>query len=170
MDGAPFPFAPPGVSPPAKEPSGTARWIKSIAIAFVLLTVILFAGCGALFALANREKNDALGYVHESLPRILTTWNEDELIGRLTPQTAAETRNEPGGRKLHAFFATGREKLGAYRSVDAPRQWNSVAMSGGVTVRAVLPAHFEHGDADVNLVLVKHQGRWSYGAFHVSLP
>ncbi|MES1938983.1 hypothetical protein T5B8_02000 [Salinisphaera sp. T5B8] len=145
--------------------------LKKILIAcgvFFIALLVIYAG---LFIWAFRQSyvvaEDVTPYVEGVLPE-LTTWQYASFEQELTP-TLREQLETTNGEKVLRQFAT----LGALESheplqvIRAERGFN---LSAGRYNRAIvlIPAHFEAGDAQIQLTLDKVTNGYVINGIHIS--
>jgi len=134
---------------------------------FVLLLIGGLLLAGSLFHDVVDNSQSAHSFVDDAVPAITSHWNADALSARAAPELLL--RNDTGSLKVLFVQFSTLGPLVTYQG--AILQGSSVAsVSGAGTVSA---AHFQakakytHGDATIDLVLVKRDAGWRILGFHV---
>jgi hypothetical protein len=125
------------------------------------ILLVLFGVVAIQATLLDRESSI---YADDSIRAIATTWNEEALQQRASP----ELLSSASGNELDRVFIQLRP-LGRMMHYDGSKcSSNLFYGTGGKRTTAACNgrAEFEHGQAEMNLLLIKHNV-WQVGGFHV---
>jgi len=154
-------------SVPPKPESGFPRWVMQFAVVGVLAVLVLlcvFAHEAHALDVAGQESK---AYADQSIHAIVTTWSEDELINRASPEFQAATTKG----QLDSVFIELR-KLGKLQSYPGLKDDGKITLkwhNGHFSYLAFYEATatFEKGRLLVSIHLVKHDQQWQISGFHV---
>lgn len=135
------------------------------AITFVLL-VLSVIGWGYVSLMSDQLAPSSKAYTEESIRAIVTTWSEDELIKRASPEMQATTTH---GQLDQLFIAL--KKLGKFQSYDgAKTEQMHFSLNHGliVTITYNAAVTFQLGKANIMITLVRHHNAWQIIGFHVN--
>ena len=147
-------------------------FIRLLAIlgGFCLLLAIFWGVARGFGAYVRHELTPSShAYVDDSIRAILTTWSEDELVKRASPEMRA---NATQGQ-LNQFFTT-LEKLGKFHTYDGANGEVEVTYYGNrgliITAPYLAKASFQNGPAQIRIKLIRHGDAWYILDFHVDMP
>jgi hypothetical protein len=133
--------------------------------------LLLVGGLGLgywMFASVERGGQSARAYVDTAVPAITMHWDVDELTARADPELLRQ--NDDAKLKLLFVRLSTLGPLQTYQG--AALQSTSVqSMTGAgtaTTARYIATAHCAHGDARIDLIVVRHAAGWHILAFHVN--
>jgi len=147
---------------------------KFLAIVGAVAVVIVIAGAGlaAYVARETRAFNESSKVsVDANLPPIISTWSEEALITRASPQLLKIVNTNPGqfGQLFQKL-----SQLGAMQSYGGAKGSSRVSYTlgeGKVVVAAyVATAKFQNGDARITVRLVQVANEWQLLYFNVNSP
>lgn len=144
----------------------------SIAGGFFLVVILAFGGIFGYMAWQGRGLDaSSRAYVKANLPAILSTWSEDELVKRSSPQMVKILdKNPEQTNELFKKFSM----LGTMQSLGKVKGDSNVFYSthhGKVTTASYdCEAKFQKGEAHVAVGLIFLSGRWRIQRFNVSSP
>lgn len=134
--------------------------------------ITLFAIVAAVIGIVvmSRSTNtltaEGKAYVEASVQQIAANWDKKELIDRASP----ELFQNGGPDQLTLMFAT-LSKLGPMKSLDSVDGTSLMTVNVGqekrVSAQYVAKAHFDNGEATFRIGLIKKDGQWRIGGFHV---
>jgi hypothetical protein len=127
------------------------------AVLIVVIAIIAVKGVAL-----DRE---AGAYADDSIKAIATTWDEQALVQRASPEFFSVTQESA----LDGIFAQFRQ-LGRMTHYGGSTSNSNVMFSPKgkeVTAACLAKAQFEHGDAEIRLLLIKHNGAWQIMGFRV---
>ena len=141
-------------------------WIGAVAL---LLFVVALAGFGYLVLQGNRLDNEGRIYADETVRPIVNHWDASALKDQASPALLAATKPEQFA-SLFRWFATlgslkALEPCGGQSRIDITTQQRRVT-----TGQYSCQAHFQNGDAVVQLLLIRNQSAWRINGFHVTSP
>jgi len=137
----------------------------------VACAVVLVVGGIAVGFLAWRGvtlDRESKAFADESVLAIVKTWDQDELLKR----ASASLRQSTSPAQTAQLFARLRATFGALTSYDGSNGQASMTIGTNAGTRANYSGkgHFEKGDADVQLTLVREGGAWTIEGFHFNSP
>jgi hypothetical protein len=148
--------------PPVRQSSSPdiAPWV----VALAALGAILFLGVGwfvwSVYALTNSGKD----FVDVAVPAIATSWSQDELSKRESPEFRRVTPDD----KMAQFFEIFR-KLGPMTSYDGAATVSAWTQNGlRVTGRYLARITCQNGKAEVVVSVIKENGEWQILGFRVN--
>jgi hypothetical protein len=145
------------------------KFFFGLGIAFAVLILAGGIGFGVLAYKGSALDTSSQAYVDESVVAIANTWNADELWKRSGPRLRKSTKEAA----LRDMIDGLRVALGPMAAYDGSKgqALMSYANSQSVTsAEYVARAHFQKGDAEVTVMLVKSGDAWTIEGFHVSSP
>ncbi|MFN2120886.1 MAG: hypothetical protein ACK2T0_10875 [Anaerolineales bacterium] len=142
-------------------------------VGMLFLVVILATGGFVAYATYQGRALDATSkaYVQTTVPAIVSTWSEQELLKRASPQLLTEIHKHPGQlglmfRKLSA--------LGAMQSFGHVQGESKVTYNFPhdkvATAAYEAKAVFANGTVDIKLRLILQAGKWKLLNFYVTAP
>ena len=142
--------------------------LTGLGLVFVLL---LLGGVGLgvwMFASVERGGQSARAYVDAAVPAITGHWDVDELTARADP--ALLRQNDGTKLKLLFVWLSTLGSLQNYHGAALLSTYvQSMAGSGtATTARYLATAHYEHGDARIELIVVRHDAGWHIVGFQVN--
>ncbi|MEJ0046646.1 MAG: hypothetical protein WDN04_11410 [Rhodospirillales bacterium] len=136
-----------------------------------VFALLLLGGVGLgvwTFASFEHGEQSAQDYVDAAVPAITARWDVDELTTRAEPALLRGT--DSAKLKLLFVWLSTLGPLQDYRG--AALQSSSVqSMTGSLTVSTahyVAKARYVHGDARIDIVVVRHDAGWHILGFHVN--
>jgi len=142
--------------------------LTGLGAVFVLLMVGGLALGYWMFASVERSGQTARAYVDTAVPAITAHWDVDELTVRADPELLQQ--NDDAKLKLLFVQFSTLGPLQTYQGAALQSTYvQSMTGSGTVTTaRYVASAQFAHGDARIELIVVRHEAGWHILGFHVS--
>jgi len=145
-----------------KRVTRVLAWIGGGLVAFILSSGAVMRYVGP------RLDAEAKAYVEQTLPRIIGSWNVEELRHEASPELL-----RGAGEKLATFYQVSAERLGPLKTVQAVKGDSYVRFwvfpwsltIGGNFVADVL---FEKAAARVSIKTIRRNGRWQYQWFYVN--
>jgi hypothetical protein len=141
----------------------------STLLGIISLCVILtgMAGFLVIWSQDRGYDNESMVYVDTLLPSVLHAAGESTLRQHLAPEVRKE-KSEPELSKAFVTIAG----LGSFKTLNSRDGEARITYKNGatktVTAEYQVQAAFEKGAADVQLSLVKHDGRWFVAGFFVT--
>lgn len=135
-----------------------------------LVLILIVGGCIAYMALVGGKLDaSSKAYADKAVSAIASTWSEDELIARESPQFKKAASRE----ELDQLFKKFRE-LGPLQSSEEIRgdaKVNFTTTDGKVvTAVYVEKATFQNGKAEITITLIQNDGLWQILGFRVNSP
>ncbi|MGH7376960.1 MAG: hypothetical protein ACREKK_06035, partial [Candidatus Methylomirabilales bacterium] len=125
-------------------------------------------GLHRLWNYGSQLDTGSKSYVDEVVPRIVSSWNSQELMQRASPQLISAAPPE----KVKKVFQAFSDRFGSLKSYDGSRGEARVFVSpqtGKVTTASyVVDATFERAKASIHVNLIVRDGRWEIVGFHVN--
>ena len=136
-----------------------------------VLTAIVIVSVGLGFFVLN-SKGQALdrtskAYVEDSVAAIAAHWDADEFFKRAGPEL--RTRVKPDD--IRGLFDAARSALGPlveYRGSQGEAEIAVLDSQHRVSAKYVAHGHFQKGDAEIKLLLVKQGDAWMIEGFHIN--
>lgn len=160
----------PGVLP-CGAPDQMKNILAILGAFLVLVLLVAIGGLGYVAYVGPKRDVASKAYVDENVPIIVSSWSENELLARASPQLQRTLNDRPEfTRKLFSKFAT-LGKLKTYRgshgdSNESLTTWNGLL----ITARYEADAQFEHGTANIAVDLVEIGSEWKISGFHLNSP
>jgi Na+-transporting methylmalonyl-CoA/oxaloacetate decarboxylase gamma subunit len=137
--------------------------LGAIFLALIVLAAVCI-GIGAVKGSALDKQSKA--YVDSTVPVIVSTWDEHELLSRASPEfTQATDKDELD--KLYTMF----RRLGRLRQYQGSQgqSYMSLTTQNGKRTTAVYTAKasFDSGSAVIKVTLTKHGDQWQIEGFYV---
>lgn len=139
----------------------------------LFLVVVLGIGGFVAYVMFQGKALDtsSKAYVRASVPAIISTWSEQELLKRASPQLLKELRAHPGQldhvfRRMSALGALkhfGDVKGEANTAYNLPHDTSSTA---AYKAKAV----FANGKVTIKVRLILQDGKWKFLNFYVTAP
>lgn len=135
-------------------------------LAFIF-AVGAFIGYAAFTGSALDKQSKA--YVDAAVPAIVSSWSQQELINRASPELRQATKSADMDR-MFAWFKT----LGHLQKYEGSQGQAivSVTPQAGkvVSARYTAKALFERGQASIDIAIIKHGDQWQIAGFKVNSP
>lgn len=142
--------------------------IPPLFIVSAAILVVVLLGVGALMFWAHTLSAQGKAYLAKEVPAIGTNWNTEQFYDHATP----ELRDEIKPEDLQNLFATAAQ-LGSFQQylggTGGTDLLSLLPFSGAVSASYVVRARFSEGLATFTITLVRRDGRWLIGAFHLDL-
>ena len=143
---------------------------------FIGLGVIflLFVFVGAAFVVygaftGSKLDKESKAYVDAAVPAIVSSWNEQELLIRASPEFRNASRPADVERLFRWLRTLGR--LQKYEGAQGESITSVTPQTGKVIyARYAAKATFGAGDANIEVGLIKHGNQWQIGRFNVTSP
>ena len=148
------------------------RFLSIIGGLFLVL-VLLVAGFFGYAAYQGRGLDaSSKAYVEENIPAIISTWSQDELLKRSSPQLLKVINEKP--EQLDQLFQK-LSKLGpmlSFGEVKGDSNVSYTTQNGKVTTAAyVATAKFKNAEGRITARLIQSSaGQWQILLFHVDSP
>jgi hypothetical protein len=136
-----------------------------------VFALLLLGGVGLgvwTFASVERGGQSARAYVDAAVPAITGHWDVDELTARADPALLRQT--DDGKLKLLFVWLSTLGPLQTYQGAAMQSTYvQSITGSGtATTARYIATARFAHGDARIDLIVVRRDAGWHILGFHVN--
>jgi hypothetical protein len=138
-----------------------------LGVIFAVIIVIIVIAAAIFIPGAIKRDHEAMSYIKDAVPKIVTNWNSQELIDRATPELLAAAKKNDEIERLFAMF----QRLGAFKHLDEPE--GSVVSSahtgtGTVTVgNYKAHAEFDKGEARIEIQLRRVGDTWKINGFRI---
>jgi len=144
------------------------RTFKRLGILLLGAIVIAAVAAAVLIPKATRLHAGAVAYVEANVPQVVADWNADALRQRAAP----ELLQQSDSAQLDALFAWF-SSLGKLVRLETPVGHIGTGTYPGSTFNGtwadyVANAQFEAGEAQVKIVLRRHDDSWRIIGFHIT--
>ncbi len=133
---------------------------------FLILIIVAGIAIGIVAVKGSALDKQSKAYVDSTVPLIVSNWDEQALLSRVSPEFMAATDKQELD-KLYAMF----RKLGKLRDYEGSKGQSYMSMStqNGKSVTAVYKCKsmLEAGPADIKVTLVQHDDKWEIAGFNV---
>lgn len=143
---------------------------KALMVLGGIFSVILVVGVIGFVFIATKGKTldrESKEYVDVAVPAIVSQWNQQELLNRVSPEFMEATKDGDLD-KLFTMFS----KLGAFQKYNGAEGQANISVTsknGKVTTAAyVAKADFEKGPAEIQVTLIKHADKWQILGFRIN--
>jgi exoribonuclease R len=137
--------------------------LGAIFLALILLAVAFFVRSAIE---GTKLDNESKAYVDQAIPAIVSSWNEQELWSRISPEFQRATRFSD----VEQFFQS-LKKLGKLKEHKGSQGQAVISriLGKGTTISAnyVIEAEFEAGSAKIFVRLIKYGDQWEIASFRV---
>ena len=142
---------------------------KVLEILGLVFLVVLIAAAGVFGYMAYSQKKltaSSRQFIDESIPKIVTDWDKNELIARSSPQLVEKIAATDTTDKLFGQL----KGFGPLKSISDPEGGASYFLGQKIkkiTANYKITATFEKGTAVINADLILIGAKWKYLSFHV---
>jgi hypothetical protein len=145
------------------------KFFVGLGVVFALL--IVAGGIGIFVLVRNGAALDSASkaYTEQSVEAIARDWNGSELWKRASPAL----RRIASPAQIDRLFASAKQSLGplvTYGGSQGQTMMSYLNAHATVAARYVAHGHFAHGDADLQISLIKVDGEWMIQGFHINSP
>lgn len=139
----------------------------ALGMIFLVLVVVIAAFIGyAAFTGATLDK-ESKAYADAAVPAITSSWNEQELLSRASPEFQKAAGPADVDRLFGWFRTLGRLQKyeGAHgQAVTSITPQTGKVISGHYVAKAV----FDAGEAKIEIELIKHDNVWQIAGFKIN--
>jgi hypothetical protein len=145
------------------------KLLVALGIVFIGFVVVIAALIGYAAFTGGALDKESKAYVDTSVPAIVSFWNEQELLGRASPEFEKAVSPADVERLFRWFRTLGR--LQKYEGAQGQATISVTPKTGKiVSGHYVAKAVFDAGDANIEIHLIKHGNRWQIAGFKVDSP
>ena len=142
-----------------------------LGLGVVFAVLIVAGGAGFVVLARNGAALDSASkaYTETSVEAIARDWDGSELWKRASPAL----RRVATPQQIDRMFGAAKRSLGplvAYGGSEGQAMLSYVNAHSKVAASYVAHGHFAHGDADLQISLVKIDGAWMIQGFHIKAP
>jgi hypothetical protein len=147
---------------------------KILIVSGIVFWVLIFI-VAAFFIWGMYLDTTSKAFVDQNVPVIISTWSEQELLKKASPELKAVVSNEQSDKTW-----TGFTKLGAlkkYKGSKGSSYQNAAFLTGKngkrgyeITAKYVAEADFQNGRAKISIDLIRQSGEWKFYSFYVDSP
>jgi hypothetical protein len=146
------------------------KLLKILGGIFLGLIIVAAVAAAIFIPKAMRLNDDAVAYIAENVPPIVSSWDANELVKRAAPEIL---RGE-GKASMPRLFAM-LSKLGALKKMDKAAGNISSGVYPGTVYNGTwgtykARAEFAAGEAQIDIVLKRDGESWQILGFHVNSP
>lgn len=147
--------------------------MKKLLIVLGMVFIVLLVGIAGLIGYAaftgSRLDKESKAYVDAAVPAIISSWNEQELFSRASPEFQKAASPADMERFFRWFRTLGR--MHKYEGAEGESVTSVTQQAGKVVyARYVAKAIFDAGEADIEVGLIKHGNQWQITRFNVTSP
>jgi hypothetical protein len=142
--------------------------LGTVFLAVILLVAVVI---GMIAVRGSALDKESKAYVDRNLPLIFSTWDEQELLSRASPEFTQNTRKED----LDKDFAGLSRKFGKMQSYEGSEgqcyvNYRVLSSHNGKVITAVYSAKvtFAGGPAAIRVTLIKHDDAWQIEGFNIN--
>jgi hypothetical protein len=145
------------------------KLLIALGIIFITLILVVAGLIGyAAFTGATLDK-ESKAYVDAAVPAIMSSWNEQELLSRASPEFQRATSPADAERLFRWFRTLGRFQR--YEGAQGQAVTSVTPQTGKVvSARYTAKALFERGQASIDIAIIKHGDQWQIAGFKVNSP
>ena len=145
------------------------KLLIALGILFLVLIVIVAAFVGYDVFTGRALDTESKDYVDAAVPAIVSSWNEQELLRRASPEFQKAAGPADVDRLFGWFRTLGH--LQRYEGAEGGAVISVTPQTGRVVSgRYVAKAVFDSGEANIEIVLMKHGNVWQIAGFKVNSP
>jgi len=142
-----------------------------LGLGVVAASVIVAAGIGLFVLARNGNALDQMSkaYVEDSVVAIAANWDANEFWKRASPHLRTTIKQDD----VRGLFDAAKGALGSlvdYRGSKGEALISVMNARSTVSARYVANGHFQKGDAQFQIVLVKQGDAWMIEGFHINSP
>jgi|SRR5262245_12727048 len=147
--------------------------MKKLLIVLGIVFIVLLVGIAGLIGYAaftgSRLDKESKAYVDAAVPAIVSSWNEQELLRRASPEFQKAASSSDVERLFRWLRTLGR--LQKYEGAQGESITSVTQQTGKVIyARYSAKAFFDAGEANIEVGLIKHGDQWQIGRFNVTSP
>jgi hypothetical protein len=145
------------------------KFLIGLGVIFLLLILVVAVLIGYAAFTGSKLDKESKAYVDAAVPAILSSWNEQELLSRESPEFQKATSSADVDRLFRWFRTLG--PLHKYEGARGEAITSVTPQTGKViSARYVAKAVFNAGEANVEVGLIKHGSQWQIARFNVIPP
>jgi len=134
---------------------------------FAIILVIIGIAAAIFIPRALKLDHEAMAYIKEAVPKIVTGWKSQELVDRATPELLDAAGSRDKVDRMFGWF----QQLGSFKHLDEPEGMvttSSYTGTGTVTLgNYKARAEFEKGPARIEIQLRRVGDTWKINGFKV---
>jgi hypothetical protein len=140
---------------------------------FLGITLLVVVACAALFLVwAFQQDKSARSYVASAVPAVFKEWDVEALRQRSSEELVNDPQFHDGVTQMFAMLGSA---LGRLKTMDEPKgsagyNWGDASPAQGTYGDYLIRAQFEHGAAELRLIVVRERNAWRIRAFNVNSP
>ncbi len=138
-----------------------------LGVIFAAIVVVIVIAAAIFIPGAIKRDHEAVSYIQDAVPKIVTNWNSRELVDRATPELLAIANKNDELDRLFVMF----RQLGSFKHLDKPEGTvvsSAFTGTGTVTIgNYKAHAEFEKGDARIEIQLRRVGGSWQINGFRI---
>jgi hypothetical protein len=138
-----------------------------LGVIFAVIIAIFIIAAAIFIPRTLKLDHEAVSYIQDAVPKIVTNWNSQELIDRATPELLAAAKKNDEIDRLFVMF----QRLGSFKHLDKPEGTvvsSAYTGTGTVTVgNYKAHAEFEKGEARIEIQLRRVGDTWKINGFRI---
>jgi len=143
------------------------KFLIVLGVTFLVLVVVIAAFIGYAAITGSALDKQSKAYVDAAVPAIVSSWNEQELLSRASPEFQKAAKPADVDRLFRWFRTLG--QLQKYEGSQGQATINVTPQTGKeVSARYVAKALFEHGEASIEVGLIKRDDAWQITGFKLN--
>jgi hypothetical protein len=141
-------------------------WFGALSAAAIVLVIAAIAYMAHIGAGLDRQSKD---YATASVVAVTTHWSADALMQIATPALRNSTSSERMAA-LFGWFATLGPLAGDPACTGSSLVSAVIGQGTKTTANYVCRATYQHGEATIDIFLIKSNNAWRVNGFHVNSP
>jgi hypothetical protein len=143
------------------------RLLIALGLIFILLVVAIAALVGYAAFTGGKLDKESRAYVDAAVPAIVSSWNEQELLSRASPEFQRAASPADVDRLFRWFRTLGR--LQKYEGTQGQTVTSVTPQTGKVvTGRYIAKAVFDAGGASIQIDVIRHGSVWQIEGFKIN--
>jgi hypothetical protein len=142
----------------------------TLGVIFLVLILLGALGFGYVAYRGNALDKESKAYANAAIPAIINGWNEQELLGRASPEFQKAVSQQQVDQLFRSFQTLGR--MMTFDAAEGQALMSATTQNGKkITARYQAKAYFEQGKtAKITIDLIEHGDQWQISAFNVMSP
>lgn len=138
-----------------------------LGVIFAVILVVIAIAAAIFIPRALKLDREAVAYIKDAVPKIVTNWKSQELVDRATPELMSAAGSRDKVDRMFVWF----QELGSFKHLDEPEGMvttSSYTGTGTVTLgNYKAQAEFEKGAARIEIQLLRVGDTWEINGFKI---
>jgi hypothetical protein len=140
-----------------------------LGVTFLILIALGAVGIGLISVRGSALDKESKTYADAAIPAIVTSWSENEVLDRASPEFKQAVTQQHLDQLFHRFGTLG------HLQKCEPAQGHAImstTLQAGNQIKAeyTAKATFDKGEAVIDIALIKHGDQWQILGFFVKPP